>query len=204
MTVTKKKLQVHLGELAACDRCPTMVGPVVAPPPVVSRVYLAGQAPGPHEAKLGRPFAWTAGKTLFSWFETIGLDEAAFRRLAFIGAVCRCFPGKTKHGGDRVPSAAEIENCSGWMAREIELLRPELIIPVGRLAIERFLPAAPLDRLVGRKLRTSAFGHECDAIPLPHPSGASTWFKVEPGRTLLGKALRELARHPAWRALTRR
>ena len=201
MTTTEKKLKLHLAELRACERCPSMVGPVVAPPPVVSPVYLAGQAPGVHEARLGRPFAWTAGKTLFQWFEGIGLDEETFRRLAYIGAVCRCFPGKTKQGGDRVPAPAEIDNCAGWMAREIELLRPKLVIPVGRLAIERFLEPAPLVDRVGKSFRIEAFGHACEAIPLPHPSGASTWFRIEPGRSLLKKALARISRHPAWRGL---
>ena len=50
-------------------RLPGLVGAPVHGPPVPSRVFLLGQAPGPHEARLGRPFAWTAGRTLFSWFE---------------------------------------------------------------------------------------------------------------------------------------
>ncbi|MBI4508002.1 MAG: uracil-DNA glycosylase family protein [Deltaproteobacteria bacterium] len=178
-----------------------MVGPVVTPRPVVSKVFLVGQAPGPREGALGRPFAWTAGKTLFKWLGGLGVDEETFRARAYIAAVCRCFPGKTAHGGDRVPTSSEIASCTGWMEREIELLRPELIIPVGRLAIEQFVPGQPLAEVIGTKHRVKAFGHPCDAIPLPHPSGASTWFKREPGRTLLEKALEVLARHPAWKSL---
>lgn len=178
-----------------------MVGPVVVPRPVASKVYLIGQAPGPHEGKLGRPFAWTAGKTLFRWFESIGVDEERFRSRAYLAAVCRCFPGKAKSGGDRVPSPDEIEACSAWMRREVELLEPELVIPVGRLAIETVLGKAPLADVIGRKHRVALFGRDRDAIPLPHPSGASTWFKTEPGKTLLARALGLLGRHPAFRAL---
>ena len=195
-------LEAHLAALKACNQCPRMAGPVVTPQPVLAKVYLVGQAPGPHEGRLGRPFAWTAGKTLFKWFEQIGVGEAAFRSRAYIGAVCRCFPGKTRKGGDRVPATDEIAACSGWMRREIELLRPELVIPVGRLAIERFLPAAPLTEIIGRKFRREIFGHACELIPLPHPSGASPWFKIEPGKSLLAKALRLLKRHPAWQRLS--
>ena len=66
-----------------------------APPPIVgrpvaSRVYLVGQAPGPREGALGRPFGWTAGRTLFTWFTSLGLDEEAFRSRVYIAAVCRC------------------------------------------------------------------------------------------------------------------
>ncbi len=71
-----------------------------------------------------RPFGWTAGKTLFKWFEGIGLDETAFRQRVYMAAVCRCFPGKQAQGGDRVPSTEEVANCSRWLTAEIRLLRP--------------------------------------------------------------------------------
>jgi uracil-DNA glycosylase len=174
---------------------------VVTPRPVWSKVYLCGQAPGPHEGRIGQPFAWTAGKTLFRWFDGIGVDEETFRSRAWMAAVCRCFPGKTKQGGDRVPSPDEVEACSRWMEWEVKTLRPELVLPVGRLAIELFLPKAPLAEVIGKRHDGAAFGHSFDLIPLPHPSGASTWFKMEPGKSLLAKALRLLAKHPAWRSL---
>ena len=198
-------LERHLAEVRACTSCPDMIGPVVTPRPVASKVYLAGQAPGPHEGRLGRPFAWTAGKQLFKWFEGLGVDEEAFRSRAYMAAVCRCFPGKTRQGGDRVPSPAEVEACSRWMRREIELLGPELVIPVGKLAIAVFLPEADaLADVIGKSFHRRIFGHAADVIPLPHPSGASTWFKMEPGRTLTAKALRRIGRHPAWKRLLSR
>jgi uracil-DNA glycosylase len=181
-----------------------MIGPVVTPRPVVSKVYLVGQAPGPREGDFGRPFAWTAGKQLFRWLEGLGVDEETFRSRAYIGAMCRCFPGKTAAGGDRVPSPDEVERCSRWMKREIEMLRPDLVIPVGKLAITTLLPEVDsLADAVGRTFRREVFGHACDLVPLPHPSGASTWFKMEPGRGLTEKALRRLGRHPAWAELRR-
>lgn len=198
MRKTQALLDCHLAELKTCVRCPEMKGPVVVAGPVVSKVFLVGQAPGPREGILQRPFAWTAGKTLFGWFARIGGDEASFRQRAYIAAVCRCFPGKTAHGGDRVPTQEEILCCADWMRREIELLQPELILPVGRLAIVQFIAPGPLASIIGKAFRVNRFGHECDAIPLPHPSGASTWFKKEPGRTLLARALKLIAKHPAW------
>ncbi len=176
-----------------------MVGTPVAPPPVLSRVMLIGQAPGPREASIGRPFAWTAGRTLFSWFQRLGVDEATVRSRCYIAAVCRCFPGKAPSGGDRVPGRDEIAACSVWLRREVELLKPALIIPIGRLAIEQVLPPAPLDTLIGRSFRVTLFGHASDCVPLPHPSGASTWFRREPGIALLADALALIGRHPAWR-----
>src|SRR5688572_8563739 len=97
---TVKDIEEHLAQVKACTLCPNMIGPVITPTAVLSKVYMCGQAPGPHEGKFGKPFAWTAGKTLFRWFGTIGLDEDQFRNRAYMAAVCRCFPGKTKQGGD--------------------------------------------------------------------------------------------------------
>lgn len=192
-------LVAHLVGLRACRRCPGMVGPVVTPPPVRSPIYLVGQAPGPREGAIGRPFGWTAGRTLFAWFGSIGVDEATFRAGAYIAAVCRCFPGKAAGGGDRVPAREEIAACSGWMRSELAMLRPALVIPVGRLAIERCLGVAPLADTVGRVHRGTLEGHPCEILPLPHPSGLSAWWKREPGRSLLAQALGCLARHPTWR-----
>ena len=169
--------------------------------PVVSRVLLVGQAPGPKEPALGRPFAWTAGRMLFKWFARIGLDENAVRSRVYMAAVCRCFPGKRPAGGDRVPDPDEIANCADWLAAEIELLRPKLVIPVGKLAIQRFMPVAKLEHAVGA-LHPGSHGRlRFDVAPLPHPSGASTWQHVEPGKTLLPRALALIEAHPAWQTL---
>jgi uracil-DNA glycosylase len=71
------------------------------------------------------------------------------------------------------------------------------VIPVGRLAIEQVLGrGVKLDQVVGGAIHQEYHGAEVDVIALPHPSGASTWYKVEPGRTLLEEALRLLGRHP--------
>ncbi|MBA3686928.1 MAG: uracil-DNA glycosylase [Planctomycetes bacterium] len=180
-----------------------MIGPVITPRPICAQVYLIGQAPGPREGAIGRPFAWTAGRTLFRWFATIGADEEVVRSRTWIAAVCRCFPGKASSGGDRVPAPDEVAACSRWMRREITLLTPRLIIPIGRLAITQALGIdAPLAEVVGTSHRRVFLGHECDIIPLPHPSGASTWFKREPGIGLTRRALELIAAHEAWRSVT--
>jgi uracil-DNA glycosylase len=192
-------LREHVIDLHACRLCPKMHAPPVSGGPVLSKVLLVGQAPGVREPVMGRPFAWTAGKRLFSWFlQWTGVTEETFRAQVYMAAVCRCFPGRTPAGGDRVPNPAEIENCSRWLQREIELLEPELVIPVGRLAIERFVPCPRMDEVIGRQFRTSLHEREFDLIPLPHPSGASPWPRMEPGKTLLNQAMTRIARHPAY------
>jgi uracil-DNA glycosylase len=190
------RLNDHVAQLLQCRRCPRMFPPPVSGGPVVTRVMLVGQAPGVKEPVLAKPFAWTAGRTLFRWFnETCGLTEEEVRVTIYFAAVCRCFPGKAPGGTDRVPNPQEIQNCSSWMKDEFEILRPRLVIPVGRLAIAQFIPFAKLEEVIGRNFPMSRNGHSYDLIPLPHPSGASPWHKIAPGKNLLIKAMRMIARH---------
>lgn len=204
--MTVRRLEAHRQELLQCRACPNVHPPVVAGPPHVSPIYLLGQAPGPREGALGRPFAWTAGRTLFRWLATLGADEETFRSRAYIGAVLRCFPGKASGGGDRVPARDEIERCRPWIAREVELCEPELVIAVGRLAIEQVLSAKVerLEHVVGGVRPVHFHGRAVDVVALPHPSGLSAWPKIEPGKTLLASALTALGSHPAWRRTFRR
>lgn len=197
-----RHLTLHRADAQTCTRCPGVVGPAVIGPPVVSAIYAIGQAPGPHEARKGRPFAHTAGKRMFDWFATIGVDEASYRERVYMAAVARCFPGPGRGKGDRLPSREEIERCRPFVVREIELLRPELVIAIGRLAIAEVLgaPFAKLEDVVGGVHRASFHGLEVGVVPLPHPSGLSAWPKIEPGKTLLTRALSQLAVHPTWRA----
>jgi uracil-DNA glycosylase len=195
-------LVAHHAELRLCRDCPRMKGPPVHGEAVLSPVLLLGQAPGTREIEQARPFCWTAGKTLFGWFAGIGLNEPAFRQAVYMSAVCRCFPGKQPAGGDRAPDRSEVAACARWWQQEIALLRPRLIIAVGKLAIAQFVPVVRLDAVIGRRWPlVSGPGAGADLIPLPHPSGASTWFKTEPGRSLLPRALELIGAHPAWQTL---
>ncbi len=201
MNEVSASLDRHQHVLRACNKCPNMIGPVVVGQPVSSPVYLIGQAPGAKEGGAGKPFAWTAGKTLFKWFNQIGLDEEAFRERVYMAAVCRCFPGKNPKGGDRVPDPSEMAACAAWMDAELTLLKPQLILPVGKLAISRLLAVNQLKDVIGQCHRSEFKGFSSDVIPLPHPSGASTWHRMEPGKTLLSHALKLVSSHPAWREI---
>jgi uracil-DNA glycosylase len=203
-----KKLKVLHAELDACGDCSKMIGPVVHGPAIASKVMLVGQAPGPREGSFGKPFAWTAGRTLFRWFEeAMGIPEERFRERIYMAAVARCFPGKANGGGDRKPDPKEIESCRRFLRREVEILQPDLVIAVGTLAIYEVLGDAArkkkLDELIGNVEHTTWHGRKLDVIALPHPSGASPWHKLEPGKTLLAKALKKIEKHPAMREVLR-
>jgi uracil-DNA glycosylase len=184
-------LDAHCERLAACRRC----GHESAILPIVSRsraprAMLVGQAPGQTETTGGKPFAGRAGRTLFRWLERAGLDESAARELLYIAAITRCYPGPHPSGrGDRVPSPAERARCSDWLDDELRIIRPAVVVPVGRLAIDRFLGPRPLDAVVGREHTIEGEWGSATAIPLPHPSGASSWVHQAENRVLLERAL---------------
>jgi len=186
-----RALDRHCAALSACSRCAH--GPEIRP--IVSlarspRAMLVGQAPGQVETGGGKPFAGRAGRTLFRWFERIGLDEATAREWLYISAITRCYPGPHPSGrGDRVPSPAERAACSEWLDAELRIIRPKLIIPVGRLAIDRFLGSVPLASVVGRAHGVTHAGGQSSVIPLPHPSGASSWIHQPGNAALLDHAL---------------
>src|SRR5689334_1687403 len=194
------KLEAHCRALTACRACglPNDIVPIVSRA-TSPKAMLVGQAPGKVEAVGGRPFAGRAGKTLFRWLERAGIDEAMARARIYIAAVTRCYPGPSPSGrGDRVPSPAEQDACAVWLDAELRIVRPALLIPVGRLAITRFLPDAPLDRLIGKAHEVEHVGGRSTAVPLPHPSGASSWIHQGDHPGLLDRALvligRELER----------
>jgi uracil-DNA glycosylase len=77
----------------------------------------------------------------------------------YISAVARCFPGKARGGGDRRPDREEIGRCQRFLSREVEILQPRLILPVGGLAIEQVLGhKGPLVDVIGVQRRVRFHG----------------------------------------------
>jgi uracil-DNA glycosylase len=151
-----------------------------------AKLFLVGQAPGPVEKETRRPFSGRAGKELERWMMRAGFkDGEEFRRMTYIAALMRCFPGRNKQNtGDLRPPPAGIANCAHWLDSELRLLRPKVMILVGQLAIARFLGPGSLEERVGKK-----FGEKPVMIPLPHPSGQSRWLNAPANRERLARAL---------------
>ncbi len=155
---------------------------------------IVGQAPGPSEAVGGRPFVGRSGRTLFRWLADAGLPEEEARAAIHIAAVTRCYPGPHPGGrGDRVASPAERAACAPWLDRELAIIRPALVLSIGRLAIDRFLGSPPLATLVGAVHEVTIAGVATRVVPLPHPSGASGWLNAPAHRALLNEAISHLA-----------
>jgi len=190
-TVKSSALAEHRIALSACQRCELGAGirPVISQA-TNPRAMLVGQAPGKVEAEGGIPFSGRAGHTLFRWLARAGIDEKTAREIIYISAVTRCYPGRHPSGrGDRVPNRHEQASCADWLETELRIVKPEVLIPVGRLAIERFLPDIPLSELIGTKRRIKHAGGRSLVIPLPHPSGASSWIHESSNKVLLEKAI---------------
>jgi uracil-DNA glycosylase len=180
---------MHAARMKRCRRCglPVGVGAVFgrfdSP-----RWMLVGQAPGKKEVLLGRPFAGAAGRRLFQWLAEAGFEEQEFRSFCYVTAMMKCFPGGGQRG-DLRPSRQQVANCAPWLEQELALVRPDVLIPVGQLAIERFLGKARLEDLIGHRFRRRIAGHTVKVIPLPHPSGASAWTNAPKNRALIQRAI---------------
>jgi len=208
------KIEEIILNIENCKKCAEMVGIPVHGCVAKTKIIAIGQAPGVHEEQFAKPFAYTAGKKLFQWFESIGLVEEEFRKKINLSAVCRCFPGKAK-SGDRKPSRDEVENCRPHLEAEIRFHKPSLIIPIGKLAIEQFLEELSgcnyimedgnvfskkykLNDVIGRSFRLMKYGVDFDLIPLSHPSGLNAWNNRPSGKEKIKQALNLIREHSAF------
>ena len=183
-----KTLHQTMKKCRACQ----VEGYEIYPPAVISGLGTAmfmtiGQAPGITEQEAGRPFNAGSGKRLFDWLGRAGIDENWFRSTQYMTSVTKCYPGRQPSGnGDRVPSRREQELCRIFLDQEIELVNPQVIIPIGRLAINLFYPKKlKLQEIIGTQVDIQGRW----VIPLPHSSGASRWHQSEENRRLIDKAI---------------
>src|SRR5580698_9353460 len=194
----------------ACTRCAER-GYIERAHPVFSghagqRIMLVGQAPGPVEHDQSRPFAGRAGRQLMRWLIRAGFrDEDDVRDRIYMTAMTTCFPGRRPDGaGDRRPSAAEVALCAPWLDGVIALLTPRLIIPIGSLALERFLPGRRLDSIIGEAYTSAGDVFRGSPrqwpvmVPLPHPSGQSRWLNDPDRVLLLDRAIARLGTLIGW------
>ncbi|RMH01106.1 MAG: hypothetical protein D6706_02410 [Chloroflexi bacterium] len=206
-------------ELRVCRLC-LVKGFAIVPGAVFrgkagARVMVVGQAPGVTEVEAKRPFNAGSGRRLFQWLEAAGWQEEQFRAEQYMTAVTKCYPGRSKNGkGDRVPSRAEQRLCRPFLDRELAIIRPKLLILVGRLAIQLVYPARlRLDEIIGTAVyfppaslanpaNLTWEAGECLTrfeperspngrwvVPLPHPSGASLWPNKPQNQVLITHAI---------------
>jgi uracil-DNA glycosylase len=189
-------------EIAVCTRCVER-GHIPAARPIFQghagqRLLIVGQARGPTAGERPLPFSGASGRTLQAWLERAGFPPGSLHRDFYLTSLTKCFPGPAIESGgkgDRPPSAAEIALCAGHLDREITLVRPEIVVSLGRMAAERLDPTArglPLTALVGTAREAERGGHAFRLFPLPHPSGVSRWLNDPAHQVLLERALEAL------------
>ena len=198
---SREDLPTRLDELQnrmkSCRLC-LEEGFEIYPPAVFSggssaRMMTIGQAPGITEQEAQRPFNAGSGTRLFGWLERAGIQEDWFRSTQYMTSVTKCYPGRQTSGsGDRVPSRREQGLCRPFLDREIELVDPQVIIPIGRLAINLYFPKTKnLKEIIGSQLQVDGRW----IVPLPHSSGASRWHQIEENRLLIDRAISLIREH---------
>lgn len=155
--------------------------------PNQKKAIIIGQAPAENHYEL--PFGRTR---LYKWFAEIGFDAMKMTSVFDFDALTDKFPGKNKTGHNQ-PSENEIKMYLPILASKIQKQKIKLIVPVGILATKYVMGnmEVTLDSVVGRKFIVHPFGlkKKITVIPLPHPSGISTWIYKEDNKQLLSDAL---------------
>lgn len=192
----------HLqGEIRTCRRC-VHAGFIREAHPIVRggrehRRMVVGQAPGARAHEVGVPWSGASGVLLRGWFERARFPPESFLDTWYFTSLTKCFPGKVAGGkGDRAPSAAERRLCASWLEGEIAIVRPAILVTLGRLAAEALVPATKrrsLAEIVGRAWNADLGYGEVTIIPLPHPSGVSRWRNDPANAALVDQAIELLA-----------
>jgi uracil-DNA glycosylase, family 4 len=156
-------------EILSCHRCSLGEGRLNAVPgegPVPARIMLIGEAPGKQEDISGRPFVGRAGSILNEMLGSAGIR----REEVFVTSVIKCRPPK-----NRDPSPGEISACIPYLERQISLVRPEVIVPMGRFAaaciLDMFgLHAGTIGTTHGKLFLPKRQGYSPVIIPVYHPA----------------------------------
>jgi uracil-DNA glycosylase family 4 len=187
--------------MATCTRC-VQVGFIPEANPVFhgyasQRVMIVGQAPGVRAHTTGVPWSGRSGEILRGWLEQAGFPAETWRDTWYLTSLTKCFPGKATQGkGDRAPSRAEIALCADHLEMELALVRPEIIVTLGKLSASRLIPGAnrqPLSALVGTIAEVDLPHGRTSIVPLPHPSGVSRWLNDTDNQSLVRQGLTKLA-----------
>ncbi len=149
-------------EVRTCEKCQLSQSRTLAVPgegPEDARILFIGEAPGFHEDRRGRPFVGAAGQYLTELLAKVGLK----RETVYIANVIKCRPP-----GNRDPLPDEIATCRTYLDRQIDLLRPRLVVTLGRFSMERYFPGASISRIHGQPKRVGSVIY----YPMFHPAAA--------------------------------
>jgi DNA polymerase len=141
------------------EPCETCLNPVPGEGPAEAEVMIVGEAPGAQEDKAGRPFVGNGGKLLDRLLETAGLD----RSRTFVTNVLKARPP-----GNRNPRKSEVDHSMPWLLAQLDIVKPRLIIPLGRFALAPFAPDLKISEAHG----TAVEREGRLLFPMYHPAAA--------------------------------
>lgn len=159
--------RVH-AQIRQCDRCPlhrTRTQAVPGVGPANAKVMLVGEAPGRQEDLKGEPFVGAAGRFLDELLASVGLSRAD----VFITNVVKSRPASgSPPNRNRAPAPEEIAACRPWLDEQLRLIRPQIVVTLGRIAMDCFLPGGKISELHGRAVTSG----RVTLLPLYHPAMA--------------------------------
>jgi uracil-DNA glycosylase family 4 len=146
----------------SCTLCPLHQGRTRAVPgegPPGADIMFIGEGPGFHEDRQGRPFVGAAGKFLEELLASIGMT----REQVYIANVVKCRPP-----GNRDPAPDELSACEPYLDRQIQLIKPKVIVTLGRFSMYRYFPGASISKVHGQSKRVG----NLLVVPMFHPAAA--------------------------------
>lgn len=131
MELTWEELQAQCLQCERCELCRTRTNVVFGVGATDAEVMFIGEGPGENEDLQGEPFVGRGGQLLDKYLDAIGLDR---NKNIYIGNMVKCRPPK-----NRDPKPEEQEACIGWLRSQVRLLRPKIIVCLGRIAAQRLI-----------------------------------------------------------------
>lgn len=161
---TLQQIEKEVKNCSGCQLCGTRTHAVPGCGNTKAKILFIGEGPGQNEDLQGEPFVGAAGKLLTELIASIGLT----RKDVFIANVVKCRPP-----GNRDPFPEEIDACYPYLARQIKLLKPQLIVMLGRHSMGRFLPEAKISEIHGKPMVYKGIWQKKQVyLPLYHPAVA--------------------------------
>ncbi len=167
----KERLEEIAKQIKTCTRCKLHLyrrNPVPGEGSPESGIVFIGEAPGAQEDIQGRPFVGAAGKVLNELLEDIGLE----RKDVYITNVVKCRPPN-----NRDPTQDEIKKCSYFLDRQLEIIKPKIIITLGRHSTRYLFSKIGKNfesilKIHGKIIRVSLYGSMVTIFPTLHPAAA--------------------------------
>lgn len=166
MTDDLDSRRAALAELNAgvhsCHACPLSRGRTKAVPgegPVDADILFIGEAPGYYEDQQGRPFIGAAGQFLETLLASIELKRSD----VFIANVVKCRPPQ-----NRDPMPDEISSCANWLSAQMDIIKPKVVVTLGRYSLAKFFPGQPISKIHGQARKVG----DVWVVPMYHPAAA--------------------------------